>query len=106
VADSSKFIKSLPNKIINIHPALLPKYGGKGMYGDHVHQAVLDAHEEESGITIHFIDEHFDEGEIIHQSRFRIEPGDDLEMVKFKGQQLEHLHYPKVVEQLLKKMKA
>ncbi|HQS51609.1 MAG TPA: formyltransferase family protein, partial [Daejeonella sp.] len=58
------------------------------------------------GITIHFIDEHFDEGEIIHQSRFRIEPGDDLEMVKFKGQQLEHLHYPKVVEQLLKKMKS
>ena len=99
-------LKSFPNKIINIHPALLPKYGGKGMYGDRVHQAILDAHEEESGITIHFIDEHFDEGEIIHQSRFRIEPGDDLEMVKFKGQQLEHLHYPKVVEQLLKKMKS
>ena len=99
-------LKAFPNKIINIHPALLPKYGGKGMYGDHVHQAVLDAHEEESGITIHFIDEHFDEGEIIHQSRFKIEPGDDLEMLKFKGQQLEHLHYPKVVEQLLKKMKA
>ncbi|HQT23875.1 MAG: phosphoribosylglycinamide formyltransferase [Sphingobacteriales bacterium 17-39-43] len=99
-------LKAFPNKIINIHPALLPKYGGKGMYGDRVHQAILDAHEEESGITIHFIDEHFDEGEIIHQSRFRIEPGDDLEMVKFKGQQLEHLHYPKVVEQLLKKMKS
>jgi len=99
-------LKTFPNKIINIHPALLPKYGGKGMYGDRVHQAILDAHEEESGITIHFIDEHFDEGEIIHQSRFRIEAGDDLEMVKFKGQQLEHLHYPKVVEQLLKKMKS
>ena len=99
-------LKAFPNKIMNIDPVLLTKYGGKGMYGDHVHQAVLDAHEEESGITIHFIDEHFDEGEIIHQSRFRIEPGDDLEMVKFKGQQLEHLHYPKVVEQLLKKMKS
>lgn len=99
-------LKAFPNKIINIHPALLPKYGGKGMYGDRVHQAILDAHEEESGITIHFVNEHFDEGEIIHQSRFRIEPGDDLEMVKFKGQQLEHLHYPKVVEQLLKKMKS
>ena len=99
-------LKAFPNKIINIHPALLPKYGGKGMYGDRVHQAILGAHEEESGITIHFIDEHFDEGEIIHQSRFKIEPGDDLEMVKFKGQQLEHLHYPKVVEQLLKKMKS
>lgn len=99
-------LKAFPNKIINIHPALLPKYGGKGMYGDRVHQAILEAHEEESGITIHFIDEHFDEGEIIHQSRFKIEPGDDLEMIKFKGQQLEHLHYPKVVEQLLKKMKS
>ena len=99
-------LKAFPNKIINIHPALLPKYGGKGMYGDRVHQAILEAHEEESGITIHFIDEHFDEGEIIHQSRFKIEPGDDLEMLKFKGQQLEHLHYPKVVEQLLKKMKS
>ena len=74
-------LKAFPNKIINIHPALLPKYGGKGMYGDRVHQAILEAHEEESGITIHFIDEHFDEGEIIHQSRFKIEPGDDLEMI-------------------------
>jgi phosphoribosylglycinamide formyltransferase-1 len=99
-------LKAFPNKIINIHPALLPKYGGKGMYGDRVHHAVIDAKEEESGITIHFVDENFDEGEIIHQSRFRIEAGDDLEMIKFKGQQLEHLHYPKVVEQLLKKMKS
>lgn len=98
-------IKAFPNKIINIHPALLPKYGGKGMYGDKVHQAILDAGEEESGITIHFINEHFDEGEAIYQSRFKIEKGDDIEMIKFKGQQLEHLHYPKVVEQLLKKMK-
>ena len=85
-------LKAFPNKIINIHPALLPKFGGKGMYGDRVHHAVMDAN--------------FDEGEIIHQSRFRIEAGDDLEMIKFKGQQMEHLHYPKVVEQLLKKMKS
>jgi len=99
-------LKAFPNKIINIHPALLPKYGGKGMYGDRVHQAIVDAHEEESGISIHFVNEHFDEGEIIHQSRFRIEQGDDLEMIKFKGQQLEHLHYPKVVEHLLKKMRS
>jgi phosphoribosylglycinamide formyltransferase-1 len=99
-------LKAFPNKIINIHPALLPKYGGKGMYGDRVHHAIIDAKEEESGITIHFVDENFDEGEIIHQSRFRIEAGDDLEMIKFKGQQLEHLHYPKVVEHLLKKMKS
>jgi len=99
-------LKAFPNKIINIHPALLPKYGGQGMYGDRVHRAILDAHEEESGISIHFVNENFDEGEIIHQSRFKIEAGDDLEMIKFKGQQLEHLHYPKVVEQLLKKMKS
>lgn len=98
-------ISAYPNRIINIHPALLPKYGGKGMYGDKVHKAVLKACEEESGITIHYVNEHFDEGEMIHQSRFKIEKGDDLEMIKFKGQQLEHLHYPKVVEQILKKIK-
>ncbi|WP_461453394.1 phosphoribosylglycinamide formyltransferase [Mucilaginibacter sp.] len=99
-------LKAFPNKIINLHPALLPKYGGAGMYGDHVHKAVLANNEEESGITIHFVDENFDEGEIIHQSRFRIEPGDNLEMIKFKGQQLEHQHFPRVVENLLKKMKS
>jgi len=99
-------LKAFPNKIINLHPALLPKYGGAGMYGDHVHKAVLANHEEESGITIHFVDENFDEGEIIHQSRFKIEPGDNLEMIKFKGQQLEHQHFPRVVENLLKKMKS
>jgi phosphoribosylglycinamide formyltransferase-1 len=99
-------LKAFPNKIINLHPALLPKYGGAGMYGDHVHKAVLANNEEESGITIHFVDENFDEGEIIHQSRFKIEPGDNLEMIKFKGQQLEHQHFPKVVENLLKKMKS
>jgi phosphoribosylglycinamide formyltransferase 1 len=99
-------LAAFPNKIINIHPALLPKYGGKGMYGDKVHNAILAAKEEESGITIHFVNEHFDEGEIIHQSRFRIDAGDDLEMIKFKGQQLEHTHFPKVVESLLKKMKS
>jgi phosphoribosylglycinamide formyltransferase-1 len=99
-------IQAFPNKIINIHPALLPKYGGKGMYGDRVHKTVLEAGDEESGITIHYVNEDFDEGEIIHQSRFRIEEGDDLEMIKFKGQQLEHLHYPKVVEQILKKIKS
>ncbi|MBK1440356.1 phosphoribosylglycinamide formyltransferase [Parapedobacter sp. ISTM3] len=97
-------LRHYPNKIINIHPALLPAYGGKGMYGDRVHQAILDANEEESGITIHFVNENFDEGEIIYQARFRIDPGDSLEVVKFKGQQLEHLHYPKIIENLLKKM--
>jgi len=99
-------LKAFPNKIINLHPALLPKYGGKGMYGDHVHKAVLEAKEEESGITIHFVNEKFDEGEILHQSRFKIEPGDNLEVVKFKGQQLEHQHFPRVIENLLRKMKS
>lgn len=98
-------LKKYPNKIINIHPALLPNYGGKGMYGDRVHQAVLDAKELESGITIHFVNEHFDEGEVIHQSKFKIDKGDDLKMLKFKVQQLEHLHFPKVIEGLIKKMK-
>jgi phosphoribosylglycinamide formyltransferase-1 len=99
-------LEAFPNKIINIHPALLPKYGGKGMYGDKVHTAILENGETESGITIHFVNEKFDEGEIIHQSKFKIEPNDDLEMVKFKGQQLEHQHFPKVIENLLKKMKS
>jgi phosphoribosylglycinamide formyltransferase-1 len=99
-------LKAFPNKIINLHPALLPKFGGKGMYGDHVHKAVLEGKEEESGITIHFVNEKFDEGEILHQSRFKIEPGDNLEMIKFKGQQLEHQHFPRVIESLLRKMKS
>ena len=99
-------LNAFPNKIINLHPALLPKYGGKGMYGDNVHKAILEAGEEESGITIHFANAEFDEGEIIHQSRFRIDPTDTLEMVKFKGQQLEHQHFPRVIESLLKKMKS
>jgi phosphoribosylglycinamide formyltransferase-1 len=99
-------LKAFPNKIINLHPALLPKYGGKGMYGDYVHNAVLAAKEEESGITIHFVNEQFDEGEILHQSKFKIDVGDNLEMIKFKGQQLEHLHFPRVIENLLKKMKS
>jgi phosphoribosylglycinamide formyltransferase-1 len=99
-------LNAFPNKIINLHPALLPKFGGKGMYGDNVHKAILAAGEEESGITIHFVNAEFDEGEIIHQSKFKIEPGDTLEIVKFKGQQLEHQHFPKVIENLLKKMRS
>ncbi|GAB3911656.1 phosphoribosylglycinamide formyltransferase [Mucilaginibacter boryungensis] len=99
-------LKAFPNRIINIHPALLPKYGGKGMYGDHIHKAVLAAGEEESGITIHFANENFDEGEILHQSKFKIDNGDTLEVIKFKIQQLEHHHFPRVIESLLKKMRS
>ena len=98
-------LDAFPGKIINIHPALLPNFGGKGMYGDHVHEAVLAAREKEHGITIHLIDEEFDRGAIIQQFKFRVETEDDLEDIRFKIQQLEHQHYPKVIEQVLKKMK-
>jgi phosphoribosylglycinamide formyltransferase-1 len=98
-------IAEYPGRIINIHPAILPKFGGKGMYGDFVHKAVMDAGESEGGITIHYVDENYDEGEYIHQAKYRIDKGDNLEMIKFKGQQLEHLHYPKVVESIVKKIK-
>ncbi len=97
-------LEAFPDKIVNIHPALLPNYGGKGMYGDHIHRAVLAAREKESGISIHFVNEHFDEGEIIQQFRFKIDPNDQLENIRFKIQQLEHQHYPKVIEQVLKKL--
>ncbi len=97
-------LAAYPNRIINIHPSLLPKFGGKNMFGDRVHKAVLTAGETESGITIHFVNDKFDEGEIIYQSSYKIEPTDTLENLKFKGQQLEHLHYPRIVENLLKKL--
>ncbi|RYF26169.1 MAG: phosphoribosylglycinamide formyltransferase [Flavobacteriales bacterium] len=98
-------IAAYPGRIINIHPAILPKFGGKGMYGDHVHHAVMAAGEVEGGITIHYVDENYDEGEYIYQARYKIDKGDNLEMIKFKGQQLEHLHYPRIVETLVKKIK-
>ncbi len=94
-----------PGRIINIHPSILPSYGGKGMYGDFVHQAIMDAKEPEGGITIHYVDENYDEGEYIYQAKYRIDKGDNLEMIKFKGQQLEHSHYPRIVESIIKKIK-
>lgn len=98
-------LAAYPGRIINIHPALLPKYGGKGMYGDHVHNAILQAGELEGGITIHYVDENYDEGEYIYQARYKIDPTDNLELIKFKGQQLEHQHFPRVVDSILKKIK-
>ncbi|MBC7616903.1 MAG: phosphoribosylglycinamide formyltransferase [Pedobacter sp.] len=98
-------IQEYPGRIINIHPAILPKYGGKGMYGDFVHKAIMEANEPEGGITIHYVNENYDEGEYIYQAKYRIDKGDNLEMVKFKGQQLEHLHYPRIVESVIKKIK-
>ena len=98
-------IKEYAGRMINIHPSLLPNHGGKGMYGDRVHKAVMAAGDAEGGITIHYVNEHYDEGEFIYQAKYRIEKDDNLEMIKFKGQQLEHLHYPRIVEMLIKKIK-
>ena len=97
-------IHAYPGRIVNIHPAILPKFGGKGMYGDHVHNAVMAASETEGGITIHYVDENYDEGEYIYQARYKIDKNDSLEMVKFKVQQLEHQHYPRIVESIVKKI--
>ena len=95
-------IAEFPNKIINIHPALLPKYGGKGMYGMHVHQAVVVNKEKESGITIHYVNENYDEGAIIFQAKCDVLASDDAQDVASKIHELEMQHFPAVVEQLIK----
>ena len=94
-------LDAFPNKVINIHPALLPKYGGKGMYGKYVHQAVVNNKETETGITIHYVNEHYDEGAIIFQAKCTVEPNDTFEDVSNKIHELEMEHFPKVVESLL-----
>ncbi len=94
-------VAAYPNKIINIHPALLPKYGGKGMYGMHVHEAVIAAGEKESGITIHYVNEHFDEGTPLFQATCPVEPGDTPEKLAEKIHVLEHRHFPEVVERVV-----
>jgi phosphoribosylglycinamide formyltransferase-1 len=94
-------IKAFPEKIINIHPALLPKFGGKGMYGMNVHKAVIEAKEKESGISIHFVNEHYDEGEIIAQHKCDISEKDTPASLAQKIQQLEHEFFPLVIEKLL-----
>ena len=94
-------INSYPNKIVNIHPALLPKYGGKGMYGMHVHESVKDNKESETGITIHYVNENYDEGAIIKQAKVSINPNDTPEVIAEKVHQLEYEHFPKVIEQVL-----
>ena len=94
-------IEAFPNQIINIHPSLLPKHGGKGMYGMHVHEAVVAAGERESGITIHYINEHYDEGAIIFQASCELLPTDTPEDVATKVHALEYTYYPQVIEKLL-----
>lgn len=91
-------IDAYPEKIINIHPALLPKYGGKGMYGSKVHEAVKAANETETGITIHLVDQHYDEGAILFQAKTKIDRDDMPDEIAIKVHELEYKHYPVVVE--------
>lgn len=96
-------VNAYTGKIINIHPALLPKFGGKGMYGDNVHRAVLESKESETGITIHLVNENFDSGDIIFQARCVIDEDDTLDSIAEKVHKLEYLHYPKVIEEQITK---
>jgi phosphoribosylglycinamide formyltransferase-1 len=97
----SDLVRAFPNKIVNIHPALLPKFGGKGMYGHFVHEAVVAAGETESGITIHYVNERYDEGQVIYQARCPVLPTDTPDDVARNVQVLEHTHYPRVIAEVL-----
>ena len=101
-----RLIRAFPKRIINIHPALLPKYGGQGMYGNFVHEAVIGANEKESGITIHYVDEHYDNGDIILQVKCPVLDGDTPELLAHRIHELEHANYPLVIEELVKKLQA
>lgn len=96
-----KILKRFPHKVINIHPALLPKYGGKGMYGMNVHKAILEQKELETGISIHYVNEKYDEGEMIFQATTKIDPDDTIDDIAGKIHQLEYQHFPRVIEELL-----
>ena len=95
-------IDAFPNKIVNIHPALLPKYGGKGFYGEHVHEAVVAAKEEVSGITIHYVNECYDSGAIIFHAQVALEEGDTADSLAAKIHKLDYQHYPVVIEELIR----
>lgn len=97
----ARLVENFPRRIINIHPALLPKFGGKGMYGANVHQAVIEAGEKESGITIHFVDEHYDTGDIIFQASCKIDAAETAESLAGKIHKLEHRHFPATVESVI-----
>ena len=97
-----KLLEHYPNKVLNIHPALLPKYGGKGMYGNNVHKAVLEKKETESGITIHFVNSKYDDGEIIFQKKCDVEKTDSVESLGKKIQKLEREFFPKTIEWVIK----
>ncbi len=94
-------IQAYPHKIINIHPALLPKYGGKGMYGMHIHRAILNNREKETGISIHYVNEHYDEGGLIFQKNIAIDDCASAEEIAEKIHQLEQEYFPEIIEQVL-----
>jgi phosphoribosylglycinamide formyltransferase-1 len=94
-------IRAYPGRIINIHPALLPKYGGKGMYGRFVHEAVIRSADKESGITIHYVDEQYDHGQPIFQAKILVEPGDTPDTLAKKIHLLEYEHFPRVIEEVI-----
>lgn len=98
-------LKAFPNKVINVHPALLPKYGGKGMYGMHVHEAIVANKETETGITIHYVNEHYDEGAIIFQAKCEVTSSDSATDVAEKIHELEMEYFPKIVNKLLSEEK-
>ncbi|MEX2336734.1 MAG: phosphoribosylglycinamide formyltransferase [Fulvivirga sp.] len=100
----ANLITAYPDRIINIHPALLPKYGGKGMYGDIVHKAVRNADDIETGITIHFVNKRYDEGTVIFQATCPVTATDTPEMIAQKVHSLEYKHYPQVIESVIKKL--
>ena len=97
-------LRTWSNRIVNIHPALLPKYGGKGMYGARVHQAVIEAGEKESGISIHYVNEKYDEGKIIFQESFKILLDDTADSIAERIHVLEHKHFPVVIEKLINEL--
>ena len=97
-------IEAYPNKIVNIHPALLPNYGGKGMFGENVHKAVVANGEKESGITIHYVNEHYDSGNIIFQAKCSLTPGETPESLAEKIHKLEYEHFPAIVESVIRKI--
>lgn len=97
----SNLLINYPKRIVNIHPALLPKYGGKGMYGSRVHQAVIDNMEKESGITIHFVNEEYDAGDIIFQAKCPVAAGDTADTLAEKVHELEYRYFPEVIESVV-----
>lgn len=99
-------IKAFPNRIINIHPALLPKYGGKGMYGSKVHETIVGNHEKESGITIHLVNKEYDKGQILFQAKCEVTDADTAESLAEKIHKLEYEHFPSVIENYIQSNKA